>query len=180
MVQYPGGLAARYRWAGSGAGDALFGISESGGHLIDLTEAVGSGSRPCHAELRVEGPAGVWTARLESMIYDEPAGALWDEPQLLLVKYGFALYAFAARGGDLAWRHLSGTPIVALLTSARLSHVLLQSEVETVALRENGSIAWHVALQDVVTDARLIGGRLDLTTYSGGHVVLDAQTGVGA
>jgi outer membrane protein assembly factor BamB len=128
----------------------------------------------------VEGPAGTWTARLASVIFDDPGGALWDTPQLLLVKYGFTLYAFAARSGELAWQHRCSTPIVALLTSARLDHVLLQAEVETIALRQDGSIAWHVTHQDVVAEARLVGGRLELTTYSGDHAVLDARIGTAA
>jgi hypothetical protein len=149
--------------------------------MLDLTAAgAPTGSRACRAELRVEGPAGTWTARLASVIYDEPSGALWDEAQLLLVRYGFALYAFAARTGDLAWQHVSGTPIVALLTSARLDHVLLQSEVDTVALRRDGSVAWHVGQSDVVAEARLVAGRLDLTTFSGEHLILDARTGLAA
>lgn len=176
-MQYPGGLTARYRWGGSAAGEAVFEISETGGRLTDLSGGADATSRLCHAELRVEGPTGTWTARLASTIFDEPAAALLDTPQLLLVKYGFALYAFAARTGELAWEHRSGTPIVELLTSARLDHVLLQSEVETIALREDGSVAWHVAHADVIAEARLVGGQLDLETYSGAHLLLDARTG---
>lgn len=179
-VQYPGGLAARYRWAGSAAGTAVFGISEAGGRLTDLTAEQESGSRRCHAELHVEGPAGAWTARISSVIYDDPEGALWDEHQLLLVKYGFSLYAFAARTGDVAWRYSSSTPLIALLTSARLDHVLLQAELETIALREDGSVAWHVTHADVIADARLMGGRLDLTSYTGAHLLIDARTGTAA
>jgi outer membrane protein assembly factor BamB len=178
-VQYPGGLAARYRWASSTDGTDFFGVSETGGRLTDLA-SVDSADRLCRAELRVEGPSGSWTARLASPIFDEPAGALWDSPQLLLVTYGFVLYAFAARTGELAWSHRSATPIVALLTSARLAHVLLQSEIETIALRDDGSVAWRIGHSDVVAEARLVAGRLDLTTYGGSHVILDAHTGLAA
>jgi outer membrane protein assembly factor BamB len=158
----------------------VFDISEAGGRLTDLTEGQETGSRRCHAELHVEGPAGAWTARISSVIYDDPEGALWDEHQLLLVKYGFFLYAFAARTGDVAWKYSASTPLIALLTSARLDHVLLQAELETVALREDGSVAWHVTHEDVIAEARLFGGRLDLTSYTGTHLLIDARTGTAA
>lgn len=168
---------ARYRWAGSAAGSDVFGISEASGSLTDLTEGQESRSRHCHAELHVEGPTGAWTARMSSVIFDDPEGALWDEHGLLLVKYGFSLYALSARTGDPRWQYSATTPLIALLTSARLDHVLLQAEVETIALRSDGSIAWRVTHEDVITEARLLGGRLDLTSYSGGHLLIDARTG---
>ena len=54
---------------------------------------------------------------------------------------------------------------------------LLQTELETIALRETGEVAWRAAHSDVITDAQLVAGRLDLTTYGGQHVYLDARTG---
>ncbi len=35
-VTYPGALRARWRWAGSGQGPAVFALSEAGGSLVDL------------------------------------------------------------------------------------------------------------------------------------------------
>lgn len=177
-VQYPGGLTARYRWAGSGRAADVFGLSEAHGQLTDhgsLADA--EPDRLCRAELRVEGPLGSWTARFASHIYDEPQGVLWDTAGLLLVKYGFRLYALASRSGELEWSHPSGTPILSVLASSRLDHALLQTEVETIALLPDGEVAWRAAHSDVITDARLIAGRLDLTTYGGQHVYLDAATG---
>ena len=177
-VKYPGGISARYRWVGSGAGPALFGISEAAGVMTDHGRLAGPDpDRLCRLELRIESPGGAWTARFASVIYDEPQGALWDSAGLLLVKYGFALYALQARGGELAWTHMSGTPVLAVLTSTRLDHVLLQTELETIALREDGGVAWRAAHNEVVVGAQLIAGRLDLTTYAGAHVYLDAATG---
>ena len=66
--------------------------------------------RLCRAELRVEGPLGIWTARFASVISDEPDGLLWDTQGLLLVRYGFRVYALEARTGDLRWSRDSGTP----------------------------------------------------------------------
>jgi hypothetical protein len=180
-VQYPGGLAARFRWSGSGRADEVFGVSESAGTLNDFGSLAGEQSDAMsRAELRVEGPAGSWTARFASVVFDEPQGVLWDTPGLLLVKYGFRLYALGSRSGDLAWSYGSGTPTLAILASSRLDHVLLQTELETIALREDGEVAWRAAHSDVIIEAQLIAGRLDLTTYSGQHVYLDARTGQAA
>jgi hypothetical protein len=178
QVQYPGGLAARYRWSGSGRADEVFGISEATGRFADHGLLVDAHpDRLCRAELRVEGPEGAWTARFASVIFDDPQGVLWDDPGLLLVKYGFGLYALGSRTGDLAWYHASSTPIVAVLASSRLDHVLLQAEVETVALRPDGEVAWRAAHSDVVTQAELVGGRLVLTSYGGQRIAVDARTG---
>lgn len=177
-VQYPGGFAARYRWAGSGQGDEVFGISEATGTLNDFGDL--AGSRPdslCRAELRVEGPNASWTARFASLVYDAPDAVLLDTAGLLVVRYGFLVYAIDARSGSLAWSHQSATPTVAILASARLDHVILQTEVETIALRPDGTVAWRAAHDDVITEAQLVAGRLDLTTYTGAHVYLDARTG---
>jgi hypothetical protein len=180
-VQYPGGLAARFRWSGSGRAAEVFGVSESAGTLNDYGSIAGENSEAMsRAELRVEGPAGSWAARLASVVYDEPQGVLWDTAGLLLVKYGFHLYALVARSGELAWTYGSGTPTLAILASSRLDHVLLQSELETIALRPDGEVAWRAAHSDVITEAQLIAGRLDLTTYGGQHLYLDARTGQAA
>ncbi|MEX2547697.1 MAG: PQQ-binding-like beta-propeller repeat protein [Chloroflexota bacterium] len=180
-VQYPGGFAARFRWAGSGRAEEVFAISEALGTLTDFgTLGGGDVDSLCRAELRVEGPTGSWTARFASMVFDEPQGVLWDTHALLLVKYGFRLYALNPRTGDLAWSYASGTPALSVLASSRLDHVLLQTEVETIALGADGDVAWRAAHSDVITDAQLVAGRLDLTTYTGQHVYLDARTGQAA
>ena len=180
-VQYPGGFAARYRWAGSGQADEVFGISESAGTLVDFgTLADPNPNAQCRAELRVEGPTSLWTARFASQIFDSPEAVLVDTEGLLIVRYGFLAYALEARTGELRWSHKSGTPTVAILASARLDHVLLQTELETIALRPDGTVAWRAAHSDVITAGQLVAGRLDLTTYSGAHVYLDARTGEAA
>ena len=177
-VQYPGGLAARFRWGGSGRLESVFGISEATGALADYGTLVDvAPDRLCRAELRVESPTGSWTARFASVIFDEPQGVLWDTHALLLVKYGFVLYALHARTGELAWSHATGTPSVAVLASARLDHVILQTELETHALGADGEVVWRAAHSDVITAAQIVAGKLDLTTYGGGHLYLDARTG---
>ena len=156
----------------------MFAISESVGNLTDHGPLAGAEpDRMCRLELRVESPSGGWTARFASPIYDDPSGALWDEASLLLVAYGFVLYALEPRSGSLAWSYQSGSPIVAILASSRLDHVLLQTEIETIALRPTGEVAWRAAHGDVIVEAALIAGRLDLTTYAGAHVYLDAASG---
>lgn len=180
-VQYPGGFRARFRWAGSGRAAEVFAISEAQGTLADHGSLAGDAPDAlCRAELRVEGPQGSWTARFASVIFDEPQGVLWDTHGLLLVKYGFRLYALGGRTGELAWSHASGTPALAILASSRLDHVLLQTELETIALRSDGEVAWRAAHSDVITEAQLVAGRLDLTTYAGQHVYLDASSGQAA
>jgi outer membrane protein assembly factor BamB len=177
-VRYPGGLAAWYRWTGSGGIEAITALSEVGGTLTDHGHLVSADpDRLCRAELRVEGPLGTWTARLASVIFDEPRGVLWDTPGLLLVRYGFRLYAFAARTGELRWSRDSGTPLVALLASSRLDHVIVQSEVETLALDAAGEVVWRVPHTEVITDAELVGGRLVLGAWGGAHLALDPVTG---
>ena len=177
-VQYPGGLAARYRWAGSGSTDEVFGLSESGGTLHDhVALAGGDPRRMCRAELRIEGPLGEWTARFASPVFDDPAAVLWDTQATLVIKYGFRVYALASRSGELRWSHLSGTPVVAVLGSSRLEHVLVQSEVETLAIAADGKVRWRVAHSDVVAVAELLGGTLTLTSYGGAVAALDPVSG---
>lgn len=177
-MRYPGGLTVRYRWVGSGEAAALFGLSEAGGTLEDHGAlAAPEPDSVCRAEIRTEGPRGTWSARLASSIYDEPQGVLWDVPGLLVVAYGFRTYAFDARTGALQWSHRSGTPIVTILASSLLDHVLVQSEIETFALDGGGEVVWRLAHGDVVVDAALVGGRLVLTSYGGERIALDPVTG---
>lgn len=177
-VSYPGGLRARWRWAGSGSGPAVFALTEAGGTLTDHGPLVSSSFEAlCHAELRVDGPGGAWTIRLASTIYDEPAGLLWDDSGLFVVKYGFHTYGFDSRSGELRWSHRSATPVIAVLASSRLPHVVVQAEVETFALEPDGTVAWRIAHSDVVTEAELVGGRLVLTSFGGEVTALDPASG---
>ncbi len=125
----------------------------------------------------MESPAGIWAIRLASAIFDEPDGLLWDVPGLLVVRYGFVAYALDARDGTLRWQHRSGTPLVAVLGSSRLDHVLVQSEVETFAVDADGVVTWRAAHSDVVAGAELVGGRLVLTSFDGQVRALDPATG---
>jgi hypothetical protein len=178
-VQYPGGLAARYRWTGSAEGVDAFGPTEAGGELADHGSLISvDPDRLCRAELRVEGPLGAWTARFASTIYDEPRAVYWDAAGLLVMAYGFAAYALNGRTGALGWMHRSGTPLVAVIASPRLDHVIVQSEIETVAVAADGSPVWRVAHSDVVAEAELIGGALVLTSYAGSRQALDPRTGL--
>ena len=178
QVQYPGGLSARYRWTGSGGAPALAALSEAGGELFDHGPLVSPApDRLCRAELRVEGPTGTWTARFASPIHDEPAGLVWDTEGLLVVKYGFEVYAIEARTGVLRWHHASRTPVTAVLGSSRLSHVIAQTEIETIALAGDGEPVWRAAHSDVVAEVELVGGRLVLTSYTGQLQTLDPATG---
>jgi outer membrane protein assembly factor BamB len=177
-ITYPGGLRARWRWGGSGQAAAVFALTEAGGSLTDLGPLVADDADArCRAELRIDGPGGAWTVRLASTLNDEPAAVLWDTEALLIVKYGFHAYGLEARTGTLAWIHRSATPILAVMASPRLRHVLVQAELETFALEADGSVAWRIAHSDVVTAAELVGGRLVLTSYDGQHNALDPATG---
>ncbi|HEY3335595.1 MAG TPA: PQQ-binding-like beta-propeller repeat protein [Candidatus Limnocylindrales bacterium] len=181
VVAFPGGLRASLRWAGSGRGAEVFALSESGGPLVDHGELVGPDpDARCRAEIRVETPAGPWTIRLASTISDDPAGLVWDTEGLLVIKYGFHVYAFEARTGVLRWSHRSASPVLAVLGSSRLPHVLVQAEVETFALEGDGEVAWRVAHSDVVTEVELVGGRLVLTSFDGQVRAIDPLTGRGA
>ncbi len=177
-VTYPGGLRARWRWGGSGQAAAVFALSEAGGSLVDLGSLVGEDPDDrCRAELRIDGPAGAWSARFASTINDEPAAVLWDAAGLLVVQYGFHAYALDARTGVLRWSHRSATPILRVIASSRLDHLLLQSELETFAIEADGEVAWRIAHSDVVTAAELVGGSLVLTSYSGLVSAIDPATG---
>ncbi len=177
-VAYPGALRARWRWAGSGQGAAVFALSEAGGTLEELGPVVSPGFEAlCRAELRIDGPAGAWTVRLASTIYDEPAGLFWDEPSLFVVKYGFHTYAFESRTGHLRWSHRSATPVLTVLGSPRLAHLIVQAEIETFALEADGTVGWRIAHSDVVAEAALMGGRLVLTSLEGQVTALDPATG---
>ena len=102
---------------------------------------------------------------------------MWDVHGLLVVKYGFHVHAIDARTGQLRWQHRSATPILAVLGSSRLAHVLVQAELETFALEPDGSVAWRVAHSDVVTDVELVGGLLVLTSFAGQRLALDPASG---
>lgn len=177
-LTYPGGLRARWRWAGTGQAAAVFALSEAGGTLVDLGPIVADDpDSRCRAELRIDGPGGSWSARFASTLNDTPVAVLWDTASLLVIKYGFHAYGLDARSGALAWSHRSATPILAALASSRLRHVVVQSELETFALEPDGTVAWRIAHSDVVTAAELVGGRLVLTSYSGLMNALDPATG---
>lgn len=177
-ISYPGGIRARWRWAGSGQAAAVFALSEAGGSLVDHGPLVAEDpDARCRAELRVDGPGGAWTARFAATIHDEPAAVLWDTHGLLVVKYGFHTYALDARTGELRWSHRSATPLLAVLASSRLRHVIVQGELETFAIEPDGEVAWRIAHSDVVTGAELVGGRLVLSSYGGQVNALDPATG---
>ena len=177
-VTYPGGLRARWRWGGSGSGPAVFALTEAGGGLVDLGPRVAADPDAlCRAELRIEGPRGAWTARFASLISDDPRALHWDSAGLLVVAYGFHTYGLETATGEPRWDHRSATPIVALLGSPRLAHLIVQSEVETFAIEPDGTVAWRVAHSEVVVAADLLGGRLVLTGFAGQVTALDPTTG---
>ena len=178
VIQYPGAIRVRMRWAGSNQAAAVFALSEVGGALVDHGTLVAADPDVlCRAELRVDTPAGAWTVRLASLVFDQPAGVLWDTEGLLVVAYGFMTYAFEARGGALRWSHRSGTPLLGVFASSRIAHVVVQSELETFAIDGTGEVAWRVGHSDVVVGAELVGGRLVLTSFAGQQSSLDPSTG---
>jgi hypothetical protein len=177
-VVYPGGLRARWRWSGSGNARQVFALSETGGSLVDLGPRVSADPDAlCRAELRLEGPRGAWSARFASTVWDDPTALYWDTENALVVKYGFHTFAFEVATGEVRWEHRSAAPVIAVLGSARLAHVLVQSEIETFALEPDGAVAWRIAHSDVVTAAELVGGRLVLTSFEGQIVALDPGSG---
>lgn len=177
-IVYPGGLRARWRWGGSGSAREVFALTEAGGTLLDLGPRVAADPDAlCRAELHVEGPRGTWTDRFASLIFDEPDGLHWDTEGLLVVTYGFHTYGLEVPTGTPRWDHRSATPILALLGSSRLPHILVQAELETIAIDPEGTVAWRVAHSDVVSAAELVGGRLVLTGFGGQTSALDPLTG---
>lgn len=177
-ITYPGGLRARWRWAGSGQAAAVFALSEAGGTLLDLGASTSRDPDAlCRAELRLEGPRGAWTARFASTIFDEPRASYWDTVGLLVVSYGFHTFGLDAATGESRFEHRSATPIIGLIGSPRLPHVIVQSEIETFALEADGTVAWRIAHSDVVTAVELIGGRLILTGFDGQVSAIDPATG---
>jgi hypothetical protein len=178
LVVYPGGLRGRWRWGGSGSGREVFALSEAGGGLVDLGPLIATDPDSlCRAELRLEGPRGAWTVRFASLIHDDPRALHWDSAGLLVVAYGFHTYGLETATGELRWEHRSATPLVALLGSPRLAHVVVQAEIETFAIEPDGVVAWRIAHSDVVTTAELVGGRLVLTSFAGQLTALDPATG---
>ena len=93
------------------------------------------------------------------------------------MKYGFHAFGLDARTGARRWSHRSATPILAVFVLARLRHVMVQAELETFAIEDDGTVAWRIAHSDVVTEAAMVGGRLVLTGYGGGVNALDPATG---
>ena len=67
--------------------------------------------------------------------------------------------------------------MVTVLGSSRLSHVIVQSEVETLALDGEGAVRWRVAHSDVIAGAELVAGTLTLLSYGGDVVAFDPGTG---
>ena len=177
-ITYPGGLRARWRWGGSGSAADVFALSEVGGSLVDLGPTISPDPDAlCRAELRVEGPRGAWTVRFASLISDDPRGLHWDTAGLLVVAYGFHTYGLETATGESRWDHRSATPVLALLGSSRLDHVIVAAELETFAIEADGSVAWRIAHSDVVTAADLVGGRLVVTSFDGQVSALDPATG---
>lgn len=181
ISDFPGGLRVRATWGSSGQASAVFALSESGATLVDHgTLGAGAEADPdrlCRMELRVETPNGAWAVRLATAIYDEPRAIHWDDAGLFVVGYGFTVYAFGARTGALAWNHQTGTPVVELIASPRFGHVIVQSEIETWAIRGDGEVRWRLAHSDIVGAAELIGGRLILTSVHGEAQSIDPNTG---
>lgn len=181
ISDFPGGLRVRATWGSSGQASAVFALSESGATLVDHgTLGAGAEADPdrlCRMELRVETPNGAWAVRLATAIYDEPRAIHWDDAGLFVVGYGFTVYAFGARTGTLAWNHQTGTPVVELIASPRFGHVIVQSEIETWAIRGDGEVRWRLAHSDIVGAAELIGGRLILTSVHGEAQSIDPNTG---
>ena len=168
-ITYPGGLRARWRWGGSGsAAGGLRAVARPAATLIDLGPRVAA--EPGRAVPR-RAPARGTARRLDGALRvahpRRAAGAALGHAGLLVVAYGFHTYGLEAATGEARWDHRSATPIIALLGSSRLAHVIVQSEIETFAIEPDGTVAWRVAHSDVVTAAELVGGRLVLTGFDG-------------
>ena len=55
--------------------------------------------------------------------------------------------------------------------------IIVQSEVETWAIRADGEVKWRLAHTDVVGAAELLGGQLILTSIAGATQSIDPATG---
>ena len=64
-----------------------------------------------------------------------------------------------------------------LIASPRFGHLIVQSEVETWAIRGDGEVRWRLAHSDVVGAAELIAGRLVLTSVNGEVQAIDPESG---
>jgi hypothetical protein len=161
----------RYRWAGSGGAAAV--SPSPGGRLAARPRSPGRDADRLCRRARVETRRAL----------DRSSGqCVFDDQRVLsgiagapVVKYGFHSWAFEARTGGLRWDHRSRSPLLAVLGSSRLPHVLVQAEVETFAIEADGTVAWRVAHSDVVAGVELVGGRLVLTSYGGRLTALDPR-----
>jgi len=163
----------------SGGGDAVFALSEAGGELFEYGTAPGRVRTAMPRRAAHRGSCrglGLPVGSPHRSSTPRPAG-LGQRPGLLVVKYGFVTYGLAARTGALRWSHRSGSPVSRSLGSAAPAHVLVQAEIETFALEEDGEVRWRVGHSDVVAECELIGGRLVLTSYAGLVSALDPATG---
>ena len=177
-ITYPGGLRARWRWGGSGSAPEVFALSEAGGELIDLGPRSRPTRTPCAA------PSSVSRGRAEPGRPGSPRSSTTSRGRSTGTAPGCSSsptastrYGLETATGDPRWSHRSATPILALLGSPRLAHVLVQAEIETFAIEPDGSVAWRVAHSEVVTAAELLGGRLVLTGFGGQVTSLDPATG---
>ncbi len=153
-------------------------MSEATARLVDLGPVVSEDpDRLCRAELQLDTPAGSAAFRFASKVYAEPVGLYWDTEGLLLVGYGFHTYALDPRTAELRWSHRSATPLVALLGSSQLDHVLVQAQLETFALDASGGVRWRLALTDVAVAAQLVGGVLVVESAGGDRQGFDPRTG---
>ena len=151
--------AACERAGGGAAADrapAVFALSEAGGALVDLSP-VAAGSRaavprraaPRGPARRVVGALRVAHPRRAARAPLGHRRRCWSSPT------GSTPTASRSRRARPRWDHRSATPIIALLGSPRLAHVIVQSELETFAIEPDGTVAWRVAHSDVVTAADL-------------------------
>ena len=177
-ITYPGGLRARWRWGGSGSAPEVFALSEAGGELIDLGPRVAADPTRCAAPSCVSrdraGPGRPGSPRSSTTSRGRSTGTA---PACSSSPTGSTPTASRRRPATARWEHRSATPILALLGSPRLAHVMVQAEIETFAIEPDGSVAWRVAHSEVVTAAELIGGRLVLTGFGGQVTSLDPATG---
>ena len=168
-IAYPGGLRARWRWGGSGSGPQVFALSEVGGDA-GRPRARASPPTPSPVPRRAapRGPARRLDGAVRLAHLTTSRGRCTGTPRACSSSpTGSTPSASRSRSGDARWDHRSATPIIALLGSPRLAHVVVQAELETFAIEPDGTVAWRVAHSDVVTAAELVGGRLVLTSFGG-------------